>query len=290
METRTWTSKQNVPYFLSPRVPVRRNPVRTEGFASLCITKATSSANVEQVSKARNVRQVGLERQRIVFSNKIFKAWAFPKTRPNRCCKEAGTWNKNFNSRSKTLVHKVSFCVKTGFHVACFDEFGDFRPQRRTAQNATSPASPPAVSLRSIRMTYRALTFSATKPRQEGAGLSSRKDSTAPSTSTETGPTTSEASVTWAASSGSGWTRSTDWQVRPTTNCELSWRTLKGTRLTQSTTRLLWQTMQTTTGWALQATQVTMKCGQVSSIQYATQRSFPQSIFGPSAGATSNPR
>ena len=78
-----------------------------------------------------------------------------------------------------------------------------------------------------------------------------------------TGPTTNKASVTWAASSGSGWTTSTDWQVRPRTSCELSWRTLKGTRFTQSTTRLLWQTKQTTTGWASRVTKVTMKCGQV---------------------------
>ena len=35
--------------------------MRTEGLASLCTTEATSSANVEQVSKARNVRQVGFE-------------------------------------------------------------------------------------------------------------------------------------------------------------------------------------------------------------------------------------
>ena len=109
-------------------------------------------------------------------------------------------------------------------------------------------------------MTSRDLTFSAIKQKQEGVGLSSRKDATAPSTSTETGLTTNKASVTWAVSSGSGWTRSTDWQVRPITNYELSWRTLKGTRLTQSTTRLLWQTKQTTTRWAWRATQVTMKC------------------------------
>ena len=132
----------------------------------------------------------------------------------------------------------------------------------RTALIATSPTSPPAVSSRSIRMTCRDLTFSAIKQKQEGVGLSSRKDSTAPSTSTETGPTTNKASVIWAASSGSGWTRFTDSQVRPTTHCELSWRTFKGTRLTQSTTRLLWQTKQTTTRWAWETTQVT-KCGQV---------------------------
>ena len=105
----------------------------------------------------------------------------------------------------------------------------------------------------------RPLTFSATKPQQEGAGLSSRRDSTALLISTETGPSTNKGSVTWAASSGSGWTRSTDWQVSPTTNCELSWRTFKGTRLTQSTTFLPWQTKKTTTSWALVAssTQVT---------------------------------
>ena len=101
-----------------------------------------------------------------------------------------------------------------------------------------------------------------------GGGLSFRKDSTAPSISTETGPTTNKASVTWAASSGSGWTRSTDSQVKPTTNCELSWRTLTGRRFTQSTTRLLWQTKQTTIGWAWRTIQVTMKCGQVRSIQW----------------------
>ena len=45
----------------SQRVLALRNPVRTEGLASLYTTKATSSASVEQVSKARNVRQVGFE-------------------------------------------------------------------------------------------------------------------------------------------------------------------------------------------------------------------------------------
>ena len=153
-------------------------------------------------------------------------------------------------------------------------------PQCRiTAQNALSPASQPAAFSKSVRTTIRPLTFSATKPQKEGAGLSSRKDSTAPSISTETGPTTNKASVTWAASSGSGWTRSTDWQVRPTTHCELSWRTLKGTRLTQSTTRLLWQTTQTTTGWVLQATQVTMKCGQVSYIQWCYSTILSEEYF-----------
>ena len=128
-----------------------------------------------------------------------------------------------------------------------------------TAQNSTNLATKTkqAGSSQSVQATSRPLTFPATKPQQEGVGLSSRKDSTAPSTSFETGPTINKASVTWAASSGSGWTTSTDWQVRPTTSCELSWRTLKGTRLTQSTTRLLWQTKQTTTGWAWRATQVT---------------------------------
>ena len=48
-------------FLLYPRVLALRNPVRTEGLASLCTTKAASNANVEQASKARNVRQVGLE-------------------------------------------------------------------------------------------------------------------------------------------------------------------------------------------------------------------------------------
>ena len=128
---------------------------------------------------------------------------------------------------------------------------------QRTAQNSTNLAAKRAGSSQSVRTTSRSFAFSATKPRQEGAGLSSRKDSTDPSTSTETGQATNQASVTWAASSGSGWKTSTDWQVRPTTNCELSWRTLTGTRLTQSTTRLLWQTKQTSTGCAWGATKVT---------------------------------
>ena len=134
-----------------------------------------------------------------------------------------------------------------------------FNQLQRIAQNSTNLTTKTkrAGSSQSVQTTSRPLTFYATKSQQEGAGLSSRKDSTAPSTSTETGPTTNKASVTWAASSGSGWTRSTDWQARPTTNCELSWRTLKATRLTQSTTRLLWQTKQTTTGWAWRAIQVT---------------------------------
>ena len=139
-------------------------------------------------------------------------------------------------------------------HPEFFSPF--FNQLQRIAQNSTNLTTKTkrAGSSQSVQVTSRPLTFYATKPQKEGAGLSSRKDSTAPSTSTETGPTTNKASVTWAASSGSGWTRSTDWQARPTTNCELSWRTLKGTRLTQSTTRLLWQTKQTTTGWALVTT------------------------------------
>ena len=153
-------------------------------------------------------------------------------------------------------------------------------PQCRiTAQYALSPASQPAAFVKSVRTTIRPLTFSATKPTQEGAGLSSRKDSTVPSTSSETGPTTNKASVTWAASSGSGWTRSTDWQIRPTTNCESSWRTCKGTRFTQSTTRLLWQTKQTTTGWAWRVTKVTMKCGLVWSIQWWYSTDPLRSVF-----------
>ena len=145
----------------------------------------------------------------------------------------------------------------TLFCMADFIRVSFVHQLQRTAQNSTNLAAKRAGSSQSVRTTSRSFAFSATKPRQEGAGLSSRKDSTDPSTSTETGQATNKASVTWAASSGSGWKTSTDWQVRPTTNCELSWKTLTGTRLTQSTTRLLWQTKQTSTGCAWGATKVT---------------------------------
>ena len=81
-----------LPYHAVFRILALRNPVKTEGRASLCMTKATSNANVEQVSKARSaVKQAGFKLASVM---SIVQAKAL--------CKPFTVWNITAERRKET--------------------------------------------------------------------------------------------------------------------------------------------------------------------------------------------
>ena len=96
------------------------------------------------------------------------------------------------------------------------------QPYSVAATSITSPAEPQVAFTVSILTAKELSRFTATRPRTEGGGLCSRKDKTAPKTSTWAGVSTKRALDSWLASSGWDLTRSIAW--RPADRASYEWR------------------------------------------------------------------